>query len=58
MDHHSGFSHIACLNNKKAKTVGKELTQILSTAVIPKILQSDNGGEFLGECVQGNISTQ
>jgi hypothetical protein len=52
VDHHSGFAHIACLKNKKAETVGKEMARILSTAVIPEVLQSDNGGEFLGECVR------
>ena len=52
VDHHSGFAHIACLKNKKAETVGKEMVRILSTAVIPEVLQSDNGGEFLGECVR------
>ncbi len=49
VDHHSGFVHIACLKNKKAETVGKEMVRILFTAVIPEVLQSDNGGEFLGE---------
>ncbi len=39
------------LKNKKAETVGKEMVRILSTAVIPEVLQSDNGGEVLGECV-------
>ncbi len=28
------------------------MAQILSTAVIPEVLQLDNGGEFLGEFVQ------
>ena len=28
------------------------MVRILSTAVIPEVLQSDNGGEFLGECVR------
>jgi hypothetical protein len=31
--------------------VGKEMGWILSTVVIPEVLQSDNGGGFLGECV-------
>ncbi len=52
VDHHSGYSHIACLRNKKAKTVGLELIQILTAAEIPELLQSDNGGEFSGECVR------
>jgi hypothetical protein len=32
--------------------MGKEMLRILSTAVIPEVLQSDNGGEFLGGCVR------
>jgi hypothetical protein len=40
------------LTNKKAETVGKEMVQILSTAVNPEVLQSDDGGEFLEECVR------
>ncbi len=52
VDHHSWYSHIACLKKKKAKTVGLEQIQILPAAVIPEILQSDNGGEFLGECMR------
>jgi len=27
------------------------MVRILSTAVLPDILQSDNGGEFLGQCI-------
>ena len=49
---YSGFAHVACLKNKKAEMVGKEMVHILSTAVIPEVLQSDNGGEVLGECVR------
>jgi hypothetical protein len=37
------------LKNKKAATVGRAMVKILSVAVVPEILQSDNGGEFLGE---------
>jgi hypothetical protein len=50
VDNHRGFAHIACLKNKKAETVGKEMVWIFSTAFIQEVLQSDNG-EFLGECV-------
>jgi hypothetical protein len=28
VDHHSGFAHVACLKNKKAEMVGKEMVQI------------------------------
>jgi hypothetical protein len=51
VDHLSGFAHVACLKNKTSKTVGRAMVRILSTAVLPDILQSDNGGEFLGQCI-------
>jgi len=50
-DHQSGFSHVGVLHMKTVKECGKELMKILSTAIIPEVLQSDNGGEFLSECV-------
>jgi hypothetical protein len=52
VDHHSGFAHVDCLPNKEAFTVGKSLIKILATAVIPDILQSDNGGEFTARCIE------
>ncbi len=52
VDHHSGFAHVDCLPNKEAITVGKSLLNILATAVIPEILQSDNGGEFTAWCIE------
>jgi hypothetical protein len=42
---------VACLKNKTLKTVSRAMVRILSTAVLPDILQSDNGGEFLGQCI-------
>ena len=51
VDHLSGFSHVAVLRTKEAEEVGAKLIQIFSTAIIPEILQSDNGSEFLGECI-------
>ncbi len=51
VDHHSGFSHVAPLVDREAETVGLELVKILSSAVMPDILQSDNGGEFLGKYI-------
>ncbi len=42
---------MACLKNEKAATVGRAVVKILSVAVVPDILQSDNGGEFLGQCI-------
>ncbi len=32
--------------------MGKLLIKILATAVIPEILQSDNGGEFTARCIE------
>jgi hypothetical protein len=50
VDHHSGFAHVACLKRKMSLLVGRALAKIMST-VIPQLLQSDNGGEFLGKCL-------
>ncbi len=51
VDHLSGFAHVAPLKTKKAAVVGRALVRILSTVVIPEILQSDNGSEFLGKYI-------
>jgi hypothetical protein len=48
VDHFSGFSHAAALKDKSSISVGNTLIKILSTAVLPEILQSDNGKEFFG----------
>jgi hypothetical protein len=37
------------MKDRKSETVGEALLEIFSTHPIPKILQSDNGGEFLKE---------
>jgi hypothetical protein len=52
VDHLSGFSYVQPLTSKSAEEVGIKLIQILSTAVIPEILQSDNGTEFLGTYIK------
>jgi hypothetical protein len=52
VDHLSGFAHVACTKSKQAEEVGIKLCHILSTAVTPEILQSDNGNEFLGKCIE------
>jgi hypothetical protein len=49
VDHHSGFAHVACLKRKISLLAGRALIKIMSTAVIPHVLQSDNVGEFLGK---------
>jgi hypothetical protein len=46
-DHLSGYSQARCLTSKSSKEVGDALVQILSSSLFPKVLQSDNGGEFL-----------
>lgn len=51
-DHLSAFSHVRCLKSKASVEVAQALIEIISSAIIPKILQSDNGSEFLGECVK------
>jgi len=52
VDHHCGFRHVAALKRKTAKECGDALIAILGVAVIPEILQSDNGKEFLGWCLK------
>jgi hypothetical protein len=51
VDHHSGFAHAVPLKRKAAKQTGRTLVCILSLACTPKILQSDNGSEFLGKYI-------
>ncbi len=46
------FCPCYCLPNKEPKTVGKSLVKILATAVMPKILQTDNGGECTGKGIR------
>jgi hypothetical protein len=48
-DHLSGYSQVWCLTSKSSKKFGEALAQILSSSLLPKVLQSDNGGEFLGK---------
>ena len=47
----SGFGVIKCLQNKQSDTVGRALIEIFCSHVIPTILQSDNGSEFICNCV-------
>ncbi len=42
---------MATLKDRSSKSVGNAPMRILSTAVLPKILLSDNGKEFLGCCI-------
>jgi len=50
--HLSGFAHVACCCTKSAQEVGLKLIHILSTTITPEILQSDNGSEFVGDCIK------
>jgi hypothetical protein len=52
VDHLSGFAHVAVCRSKDANEVGMKLIQIISSSVIPEILQSDNGPEFVGKCIK------
>ena len=52
VDHLSGFAHVAVCRTKDAEEVGIKLIQIISSSVIPEILQSDNGPEFVGDCIK------
>lgn len=51
VDHLSGFSHVAPLKTMNARPIGMKILEILSGSIIPEILQSDNGSEFLGDCI-------
>ena len=49
VDHLSGYGFVACQKSKSSAETASSLIQILSISIDPKILQSDNGSEFLGE---------
>lgn len=51
IDHLSGQGHVRPLKQKTAEECGKAIIQILSSSIEFDILQSDNGGEFLGQTV-------
>jgi len=51
-DHHSGFGAAKALKSKTSKEVSIAVIQILCSFPDFDILQSDNGGEFLGETVK------
>jgi hypothetical protein len=51
VDHLSGFSHVAPLKSKDVEPIGFKLLKIFSSCIIPEILSSDNGSEFLGDCI-------
>jgi hypothetical protein len=43
---------VAALKDRSSRSVGNALLRILLSAVLPEILQSDNGKEFLGHCIK------
>jgi hypothetical protein len=45
VDHLSKFGYVYPLKTKTSEEVGKTLLCILATSIMPRILQSDNGGE-------------
>jgi hypothetical protein len=45
VDHLSQYGFVSPLRLRSSQEVGDALLRILSQAVIPEILQSDNGGE-------------
>ncbi len=45
VDHLSKFGYVYPLKIKTSEEVGKSLLCILATSIMPRILQSDNGGE-------------
>ncbi len=51
VDHLSGFSHVAVMHMKESEEVRAKQLHFFSMANIPEILQSDNGSEFLSECI-------
>ena len=55
VDYLSDCSHIRCFKPKYSKLTAHVLGKIISSYVDPKILQFDNGSEFLGEYVAGAI---
>jgi hypothetical protein len=52
IDHHSGFGAVRALKSKTSKECAVAVIQILCSFPDFNILQSDNGGEFLGETVK------
>jgi hypothetical protein len=51
VDHLLKYGYVHPLKRRTATEVGDALLRILATSLRPRILQSDNGSEFLGYCV-------
>jgi hypothetical protein len=52
IDVNTKFGTSVPLKGKEAKTVGYELAVIWARMGTPSILQSDNGSEFMGDCLK------
>lgn len=45
VDHLSNYGFVGKLKNRSSEEMGDELVRILSSSMIPDVLQSDNGRE-------------
>lgn len=51
-DHGTKFSYLRPLKTKQAREVAEELTKIFYLCGAPRILQSDNGKEFVAKVIE------
>lgn len=54
----SGFAREAQLKTKKAAVVGRAMVRVMLTAMVPEVLQSDNGSECLAKCIEYIVERQ
>lgn len=52
IDHHSGYGQVRPLKNKTADECSVKIIEILCSMPVFDIIQSDNGGEFLGNTIR------
>jgi transposase InsO family protein len=53
----TGYTVLRAINNKEMKTIAEELWKIFTDYGTPKIVQSDNGKEFVNQLVQALHNT-
>ena len=51
-DHHSGKCDVGATKGKTSQEVAPVVIRIMASTLVPNILQSDNGGEFLGDTLK------
>ena len=51
-DHHSGKCDVGATKNKTSAEIAPVVIRNMASALVPSILQSDNGGEFLGKTLK------